>query len=57
MVIPTGTPVGMKSVLIHHNEDLFYDSWSFIPDRWLDASGQRRYDLDKYMFSFVSFSK
>lgn len=50
--IPAGTPVGMTSVMMHHNEDIFPDSHSFIPERWMDDK-QRKY-LDKY---FVAFSK
>lgn len=42
----------MTSVMMHHNEDIFPDSHSFIPERWMDDK-QRKY-LDKY---FVAFSK
>jgi len=47
--IPPGTPVGMTSVFIHHNESIFPESTKFIPERWIGHPG-----LDKYL---VSFSK
>ncbi|KAK2768340.1 hypothetical protein FQN54_000194 [Arachnomyces sp. PD_36] len=53
--IPPGTPVGMTSVLMHHNESIFPDSYSFVPERWLDASERKR--LEKYMVSFSKGSR
>lgn len=47
--IPPGTPVGMTSVLIHHDESVFPDSREFLPERWIESP-----HLDKYL---VSFSK
>jgi cytochrome P450 len=47
--IPPRTPVSMTSVLIHHNEEIFPNSHSFIPERWLEQP-----HLDRYL---VSFSK
>ena len=46
--IPAGTPVGMTSTLIHHNESVFPESHSFKPDRWLENPR-----LDKYLVSFT----
>lgn len=51
-VIPPGVPVGMSAVLVHHNPALFPDSDAFAPERWLDARGERRRDLDGYLLSF-----
>ncbi|KAI9706760.1 MAG: hypothetical protein M1820_004730 [Bogoriella megaspora] len=56
-VIPAGTPVGMTSVQIHHNPDIFPDPLEFVPERWLDENGHRRKDLDQYMFSFSKGSR
>ncbi|PYI13626.1 cytochrome P450 [Aspergillus violaceofuscus CBS 115571] len=36
-VIPPGTPMGMSSVINHHNESVFPDSHPFRPERWLEA--------------------
>ncbi|KAG6354277.1 hypothetical protein INS49_004882 [Diaporthe citri] len=49
--IPAKTPVGMSTVQIHHDEDIYPDSKKFRPERWL---GRDSTSLDKY---FVSFSK
>ena len=50
-VIPTGTPVGMTSILIHENQTLFPAPKAFKPERWLEPGAQR---LEKYL---VNFSK
>jgi cytochrome P450 len=55
--IPAGTPVGLTSVQIHHDESIFPNSKLFSPERWLDASGQLTRDLDKYMVSFCAGSR
>ena len=52
LVLPRGYPVGMSPVITHHDETIFPDSNSFVPERWLDESGRR--GLDK---AFLSFSK
>jgi cytochrome P450 len=49
------TPVGMTSVLMHHKEDIFPDSYNFIPERWLDP--ERRKHLEKYLVSFTKGSR
>lgn len=45
--IPPGTPVGMTSVIVHHNESIFPDSRKFLPERWIGHP-----HLDKYLLSF-----
>ncbi|KAJ5788781.1 hypothetical protein N7457_003771 [Penicillium paradoxum] len=54
-VIPPGTPVGMTSLLIHHNEDIFPDSQRFIPERWVDP--EQRKKLEKYLVAFSKGSR
>jgi cytochrome P450 len=51
-VIPPGTPVGMTSILMHDNPELFPNPQVFDPDRWLKNDAERR--LGKYL---VNFSK
>ncbi|RDW59056.1 hypothetical protein BP5796_11980 [Coleophoma crateriformis] len=50
--IPPGTPVGMTSVLIHHDESIFPDSKKFLPERWIGHP-----HLDKYLVSFSKGSR
>lgn len=54
-VIPTGTPVSMTIVDMNHDEDIFPQSYSFLPERWLNnpttANGP---SLERY---FIGFGK
>ncbi|RAL08788.1 cytochrome P450 [Aspergillus homomorphus CBS 101889] len=52
--IPPGTPMGMSTVINHHNEDVFPDSHTFQPERWLQADEARRRRMDA---SFTPFSR
>jgi cytochrome P450 len=45
----------MTSIFMHHNEDIFPDSQSFIPERWMDPD-QRKY-LERYMVAFSKGSR
>ncbi|KAI0550319.1 putative cytochrome P450 [Xylaria curta] len=56
-IIPQGTPVGMTSVLVHHNERIFPHSKEFDPTRWLDGKGKRDRSRDKYILSFSRGSR
>ena len=51
-MIPPNTPVGMTSVLIHHDESIFPDSYTFLPERWIENPR-----LDRYMVSFSKGSR
>ncbi len=54
-VIPAGTPVSMTTVDIHHDEHIFPDSQSFIPERSLENPKTEAGDsLSRY---FVAFGK
>lgn len=48
--IPKGTPVGMTSLLIHQNPEIFEQPMDFIPERWLDAKERQR--LERYLTPF-----
>jgi cytochrome P450 len=50
--IPPGTPIGMSAFQIHHDESIFPDSNSFLPERWADNP-----ELDRYMVSFTKGSR
>lgn len=49
------TPVGMTSIFMHHNEDIFPNSQSFIPERWMDP--EQRKTLEKYLVAFSKGSR
>jgi cytochrome P450 len=51
-LIPPGTPVSMTSVLMHHDESIFPNSYEFQPERWIDNPG-----LDRYLVSFSKGSR
>jgi len=51
-IIPAGTPVGMTSTLIHHDESIFPNSKEFQPERWIEDSR-----LDRYLVSFSKGSR
>ncbi|SLM41105.1 cytochrome p450 [Lasallia pustulata] len=56
--IPPGTPVGMTSVHIHQNPDIFPDPLAFIPERWMNDQNRKREDrLDRYLLSFSKGSR
>ncbi len=49
------TPVGMSAVLMHHNETIFPDSYSFLPERWMEPGAAHK--LERYMVSFSRGSR
>ena len=53
--IPTGTPVSRTIVDVNQDKDIFLDSHSFVPERWLEnpitANGQ---SLERH---FIGFGK
>lgn len=56
-VIPRGWAIGMSSVLVHHDERVFPESDKFLPERWIDAEGNRNRELEKYLMSFSRGSR
>ncbi|EFX03043.1 benzoate 4-monooxygenase cytochrome p450 [Grosmannia clavigera kw1407] len=57
LVIPRGYAIGMSAVITHHDESIFPDSHSFIPERWLDENQQHRKELDRSLLSFSKGSR
>lgn len=56
-IIPRGYAIGMSSVIMHHDESVFPDSHSFLPERWLGEKNQRRKDLDRSLLAFSKGSR
>lgn len=57
LVLPRGYAIGMSSAITHHDESMFPDSHSFIPERWLDENNQRRKELERGLLSFSKGSR
>ncbi|RPA85153.1 cytochrome P450 [Ascobolus immersus RN42] len=53
--IPPGTAVDISCYAIHHNEELFPDSFTFNPERWMQGEKSKR--LEKYIVSFGGGSR
>jgi cytochrome P450 len=56
-VIPRGYAIGMSSVITHHDEKVFPESHSFLPERWLDEKNQHRKELDRSLLAFSKGSR
>ncbi|RAH64667.1 cytochrome P450 [Aspergillus aculeatinus CBS 121060] len=56
-VIPPGTPMGMSSVINHHNESVFQDSHAFRPERWLEADETQRRRMETCLIPFSKGSR
>jgi cytochrome P450 len=41
-IIPAGTPVGMTTILMHNDEELYPEPYSFNPDRWMDMETRKK---------------
>lgn len=57
VTLPRGYGIGMSSAITHHDESIFPDSYSFIPERWLDSENQIRKEVDKGMMAFSKGSR
>lgn len=40
---------------MHHNESIFFNSYDFIPERWMDL--EKRKKLETYMVAFTKGSR
>ncbi|KAH8658663.1 cytochrome P450 [Tricladium varicosporioides] len=54
--IPAGTPIGMSSLMMHHNEQIFPQSHEFLPERWSNSSDGGK-SLERYLVSFSKGSR
>lgn len=49
--IPTGTPVGMTTILMHTDETLYPEPLSFNPDQWMDPEAGKKLNKTYVLFS------
>ncbi|KAK7428184.1 hypothetical protein QQZ08_005250 [Neonectria magnoliae] len=49
--IPAGTPVGMTTLFMHMNEELYPDPTRFEPQRWVDVDARKKADKTYAPFS------
>ena len=50
--VPPGTVLSMSSYYIHQNASLFPNPEEFNPSRWLDDTGKRKREMEKYLLHF-----
>jgi cytochrome P450 len=53
-MIPPGTAVGMTTVLLHQDPEIFPQPLEFRPERWLNGGSSK---LDRYLTSFSAGSR
>ncbi|CZR51378.1 related to cytochrome P450 CYP3/CYP5/CYP6/CYP9 subfamilies [Phialocephala subalpina] len=52
-VIPAGTPVSMTTIDVHHDEHIYPNSRSYIPERWLgNPKTKEGENLNRYFVAF-----
>ncbi len=54
--VPRGLDVGVSVYSIHHNEDIFPDSYRFKPERWIvsENNPKEAVDMARHVFSVYS---
>ncbi|CAD6592292.1 MAG: hypothetical protein ASARMPREDX12_005965 [Alectoria sarmentosa] len=55
--LPPGTDIGVNPYAVHHNEDLYADSYTFKPERWIpsDQNPKEAVERARHAFSVYSF--
>ncbi|KAH7168323.1 cytochrome P450 [Fusarium sp. MPI-SDFR-AT-0072] len=57
LVLPRGYAIGMSAAIAHHDESVFPDSYTFVPERWIDEDNKIRKDLERSMIAFSKGSR
>lgn len=52
-VVPHGTHIGVNFYALHHTEEYFPDSYTYKPERWLEADAETRHRMNE---AFTAFS-
>ena len=55
-LVPPGNDVGVNPYAVHHNEELFPDSYTFRPERWLVSESNPKEAVEQLRHSFSPFS-
>lgn len=55
--IPGGTIVGINAWVLHRDSEIFPDSDSFIPERWLESSPEKLKEMEQTFFAFGAGSR
>ncbi|EOD52812.1 putative benzoate 4-monooxygenase cytochrome p450 protein [Neofusicoccum parvum UCRNP2] len=56
LLLPPGTDVGVSPYALHHNEQLFPDSFAFRPERWLVSPDNSTAVVERARAAFSAFS-
>ncbi len=54
--IPPGLDIGVNPYAVHHNEDLYPDSYTYKPERWKEAEHNAKEAVERARFAFSLFS-
>ena len=54
--IPPGLVIGVNPYVVHHNEDLYPDSYTYKPERWIESQHNPKEAVERARFAFSPFS-
>ncbi len=54
--IPGGYDIGVNPYAVHHNEDLYPDSYTFKPERWIVSAENPKEVVERARLAFSPFS-
>lgn len=54
--VPAGVDLGVNPYAVHHNEELFPDSYTFRPERWVVSNDNPQQSVDRMRHAFSPFS-
>ena len=53
--IPQGYDIGVNPYAVHHNEELFPDSYTYKPERWIVSNDNPKEAVERARFAFSPF--
>ncbi|KAI9788798.1 MAG: hypothetical protein M1816_006579 [Peltula sp. TS41687] len=54
--IPAGYDIGVNPYAVHHNEELFPNSYTYKPERWIESETNPNEAVERARFAFSPFS-